>query len=119
MRVGMVTYGSGYCITPWEEIPLYTGQIFIIHEGGAETFGTEEGAVGEEVEHKGKVGIAGAHSFRTEDEGMCVIAYHPDSDFGPTDDEHPMINRTIVGGQRANEQDEIRTKKIHEGLWES
>ena len=65
------------------------------------------------------VGIKGAHCFRTEDSGMCVIAYHPDSDFGPTDDEHPMINRTIVDGKRANEQTEIRTKQIHEDLWPS
>ena len=118
MRVGMVTYGSGWCITPWEDIPLYEGQIFLIHEGHKETFDTGEGAVGDEVEHNGIVGIKGAHCFRTEDSGMCVIAYHPDSDFGPTDDEHPMINRTIVGGKRANEQTNIRTKKIHEALWE-
>ena len=119
MRVGMVTHGSGWCITPWEEIPLYTGQIFLIHEGTEETFGTDKGAVGELVEYNGIKAIKGAHSFRTEDEGMCVIAYHPDSDFGPTDDEHPMINRTIVNGERANEQTEIRTKQIHEGLWQS
>ena len=119
MRVGMVTYGSGWCITPWEEIPLYEGQIFLIHEGHKETFDTGEGAIGDEVKHNGIMGIKGAHSFRTEDSGMCVIAYHPDSDFGPTDDEHPMINRTIVGGKRANEQTEIRTKKIHEELWAS
>jgi hypothetical protein len=25
-----------------------------------------------------------------------VIAYHPDSDFGPTHENHPMVNRTIV-----------------------
>jgi hypothetical protein len=30
----------------------------------------------------------------TEDSHLDVIAYHPDTDFGPTDDNHPMINRT-------------------------
>jgi len=25
-----------------------------------------------------------------------VIAWHPDSDFGPRDDDHPMINRTLI-----------------------
>jgi hypothetical protein len=119
MRVGMVTYGSGWCITPWEEIPLYTGQIFLIHEGSEETFGTDKGAIGEEVEYNGITAVKGAHCFRTEDSGMCVIAYHPDSDFGPTDDEHPMVNRTIVNGKRVNEQTEIRTKKIHGELWQS
>jgi hypothetical protein len=23
-----------------------------------------------------------------------VLAFHPDSDFGPTDEDHPMLNRT-------------------------
>tara|TARA_R100000655_G_scaffold53686_1_gene91652 strand:- start:832 stop:1653 length:822 start_codon:yes stop_codon:yes gene_type:complete len=119
MRVGMVTYGSGWCITPWEEIPLYEGQIFLIHEGYEDTYGTDKGPVGEEVTYNNITAIKGAHSFRTEDSGMCVIAYHPDSDFGPTDDEHPMVNRTIVDGKRVNEQTEIRTKKIHGELWQS
>jgi hypothetical protein len=29
---------------------------------------------------------------------MDVIAYHPDSDFGPENETHPMVNRTLVGG---------------------
>ena len=41
---------------------------------------------------------------------MDVIAFHPDSDFGPTDIEHPMINRTIVNGVKASELENIRTK---------
>lgn len=36
------------------------------------------------------------HSFFTTDESLDVIAWHPDSDFGPTDENHPMINRTIL-----------------------
>ena len=47
---------------------------------------------------------------------MCVIAYHPDSDFGPTDDDHPMVNRTIVDGVPVN-QSNIRTTNMHEALW--
>jgi len=27
---------------------------------------------------------------------MDIIAYHPDSDFGPTDIDHPMLNRTYI-----------------------
>jgi len=41
---------------------------------------------------------------------MDVIAFHPDSDFGATDIDHPMINRTIVDGVSANQIEEIRTK---------
>lgn len=38
------------------------------------------------------------HSFRTTESGMAmdVIAFHPDSDWGPTDAIHPMLNRTYT-----------------------
>lgn len=36
------------------------------------------------------------HRFRTEDSEMRIIAYHPDGDWGPTDENHTMINRTYV-----------------------
>jgi mannose-6-phosphate isomerase-like protein (cupin superfamily) len=86
IRVGVVFSGRGECVTPKENIPLLPGEIFVIHRDGL-------------------------HSFRTpDDSGMVVIAYHPDSDFGPEDQNHPMINRTIVEGQSASELDEIRTR---------
>ena len=36
------------------------------------------------------------HAFRTDisNESMDIIAFHPDSDWGPTDRIHPMLNRT-------------------------
>jgi hypothetical protein len=40
---------------------------------------------------------------------LRVIAYHPDSDFGPTHEDHPMINRTMVGGVSASELPHLRT----------
>lgn len=85
MRVGLVSAGEGECVTPYGNTPLFPGQIFIIHEEGQ-------------------------HCFKTFDRTMDVIAYHPDSDFGPKDEEHPMINRTIVDGISAKHIDEIRTK---------
>ena len=36
------------------------------------------------------------HSFKTTDNFMDIIAYHPDSDTGPTDENHSMINRTYI-----------------------
>jgi hypothetical protein len=36
------------------------------------------------------------HSFHTENKALRVIAYHPESDFGPTDETHPMVNKTIL-----------------------
>jgi hypothetical protein len=77
MRVGMVTCGGGECLTLNSGERLFAGKVFIIHPDGI-------------------------HSFRTNSEsGMVVIAYHPDSDFGPKDFDHPMINRTMINGASA------------------
>ncbi len=85
MRVGIVASGSGACVTPAGTIALVPGQAFVIH-------------------------AEGVHSFSTFDEPMRIIAYHPDSDFGPTHEDHPMINRTIVNGQSAAILADIRTR---------
>lgn len=85
MRVGMVIRGHGECVTPTGTIPLIPGRVFVIRADGA-------------------------HGFRTQGSDMSVIAYHPDSDFGPTHEAHPMINRTIVNGLSASVIAEIRTK---------
>ena len=92
MRVGVVARGGGRCVVPSNEdgtgiditIPLTPGNIFVIPTDGH-------------------------HSFFTDDSEMDVIAYHPDSDTGPTHNDHPMINRTIVDGVSAAYLDEIRT----------
>lgn len=37
------------------------------------------------------------HSFCTPPGGhMEIVAYHPDTDWGPTDENHPMLNRTHI-----------------------
>jgi hypothetical protein len=36
------------------------------------------------------------HRFRTEDNSMTIVAFHPDGDWGPTDHNHTMLNRTYV-----------------------
>lgn len=100
MRVGLVAKGRGLCTTPFGNIPLVPGQIFIIHpENGEQAAGTD-----------GQPYPVGSHCFSTDDSELHVIAYHPDSDFGPLDEDHPMINRTIVNGVSAKHLDEIRTK---------
>jgi quercetin dioxygenase-like cupin family protein len=85
IRAGIVASGSGVCITPAGRTPLVPGQAFVIRANQL-------------------------HSFATGREPMRVIAYHPDSDFGPTHEDHPMINRTLVGGESASLLHEIRTK---------
>ena len=85
-RIGMILSGRGECVTPDEIIPLLPGMIFCIHTDGPHKFRTMSGS------------------------DMRVLAYHPDSDFGPRDEEHPMLNRTIVDGVSARFIEKIRTK---------
>ena len=50
------------------------------------------------------------HAFETpEGSELDVVAFHPDSDFGPAPKDHPMVNRTIVDGVSASQLDGIRT----------
>jgi mannose-6-phosphate isomerase-like protein (cupin superfamily) len=95
MRIGVVTSGRGRCIVPQNadgsgadiEIPLTPGRIFVIPAHGQ-------------------------HSFFTDDSTLDVIAYHPDSDTGPTHDDHPMVNRTIIDGKSVAHIPELRTVSI-------
>ncbi len=88
-RLGLVLSGHGTCIArnggADHTIPLEPGMIFCIRASGRHRFSTGPGAE------------------------LRVLAYHPDSDCGPTDDDHPMINRTMVDGVSARELASIRT----------
>lgn len=86
VRVGMVVRGRGQCVTPGSVHDLEPGMVFVIPAGGE-------------------------HRFRTGPEsGLTVVAWHPDSDCGPTDVDHPMVRRTMVGGVSASELPEIQTR---------
>lgn len=85
LRLGLVTRGRGDCLLQDKRVPLLPGVIFLIP---ADLL----------------------HSFATAEESMTVIAYHPDSDFGPTHESHPMINRTIVDGVSASQIEAIQTR---------
>jgi len=100
VRIGLVKDGHGECVTPFGNVPLIRGMLFaILPENGEKRMGLDGG------EH-----LVGSHCFYTNDREMDVVAWHPDSDFGPTDEDHPMINRTIVDGVSAKELEDIRTK---------
>jgi Cupin domain len=71
VRIGVIVRGTGECVTPGRRFPLSPGLGFVIAAGAL-------------------------HSFHTDQEPLLVIAYHPDSDFGPTHEFHPMVNRTIL-----------------------
>jgi len=100
-RIGIVARGYGECVTPFGNLPLIEGMIFVIKAWDGKSF--EKGIDGQIYEN-------GNHCFYTTDSIMDVIAFHPDSDFGAKDENHPMINRTIVKGVSANSIDSIRTK---------
>ncbi len=87
VRVGIVAKGNGECVTPDGVFPLKAGSAFIISTDAL-------------------------HSFNTYDDEMVVIAYHPDSDFGATHEDHPMVNRTMVAGVSASNLEDIRTKGV-------
>jgi quercetin dioxygenase-like cupin family protein len=75
IRLGVVVKGKGYaCIKKAyeeEQIELKPGVMFCIEE-------REQ------------------HRFMTTQDEMTVIAFHPDGDWGPTDHNHTMLNRTYI-----------------------
>lgn len=71
LRVGIVARGRGECVTPHGRHPLAAGLVFVLEPHGR-------------------------HAFHTADSALDVVVYHPDSDFGPTHEDHPMKNRTIL-----------------------
>ncbi len=81
-RVGLIHRGRGVCRTTEATTPLFAGMAFVIPADGL-------------------------HSFHTDESSLDVIAFHPDSDFGPTHDDHPMINRTIISGATASRSSAI------------
>tara|TARA_R110000824_G_scaffold53063_1_gene147202 strand:+ start:10 stop:834 length:825 start_codon:yes stop_codon:yes gene_type:complete len=101
-RIGIVSSGSGLCVTPFGNLPLIKGMIFVIKEWDGVTFATGL----DNNQHP-----IGEHSFNTDKESLDVIAFHPDSDFGATDVEHPMINRTYVDGKSVKTMTEIMTNE--------
>lgn len=72
VRLGAVISGSGFCVLgSGEKSALHPGHVFVIEEQTV-------------------------HSFESGDSGLGVIAYHPDSEGGPTDSHHPMLLRTYM-----------------------
>jgi len=88
IRAGLIHGGKGICLTETGAEELKPGTMFILYPEAI-------------------------HAFSTEDSnGMNLTVFHPDSDFGPTHEEHPMLNRTIVDGVSARHIEEIRTKEL-------
>ena len=86
VRVGMVAKGRGQCATPFGVVEMYEGMLFVIKPA--------DGTMSEGLD--GEQHPVGAHGFITTSEQMDVVAFHPDSSFGPTDEDHQMLNQTDV-----------------------
>jgi quercetin dioxygenase-like cupin family protein len=70
-RIGVIAHGRGHCVTGAARFELVEGLGWYIPPGVR-------------------------HAFVTTSEALDVLAWHPDSDYGPTDSNHPMVNRTVV-----------------------
>jgi quercetin dioxygenase-like cupin family protein len=71
-RVGLVYDGEGLCHTDNRPpTPMRPGDLFLIKKGGW-------------------------HAFETKERGMRIVAFHPDSDFGPSDESHQMLDATLT-----------------------
>ncbi len=75
-RIGVILRGTGECRTPDGAFPLRPGMGWRIPTGSL-------------------------HSFYTQEESLDVVAWHPDSDFGPTDENHPMRNKTLLAPNKS------------------
>lgn len=89
VRIGMVVSGEGYCRADGKNNTLNPNCIFVLEP--------------DEI-----------HSFHTVDKHLRIIVFHPDSDFGPTNDSHPMLNRSYVEGMSLQGDNKYRTKNITE-----
>lgn len=69
-RTGVVLRGRGACHTPGAVHPLRPGMGW-------------------------RIPAHAHHAFVTDTEPLEILAWHPDSDYGPTDEDHPMLNRTL------------------------
>lgn len=81
LRIGVVLAGYGTCFYERDGVvlsePLYAGGCFYLPANVK-------------------------HCFHTKESPMTIIAYHPDSNVGMTDESHPMLNRTLINGTPAN-----------------
>jgi mannose-6-phosphate isomerase-like protein (cupin superfamily) len=71
IRVGVVLAGGGICHSQGMQLPLEPGNWFFLNEGVP-------------------------HHFESKDSGLSLVAFHPETDWGPTNQIHPMLNRTFL-----------------------
>jgi len=83
-RVGLVVAGGGSLATPQQQFSLQPGTLFVIPSHDS-------------------------HRFCTDDTGLTVVVFHPDSPTGFTHQENPMMVRTFVDGISATKLPQLHT----------
>jgi quercetin dioxygenase-like cupin family protein len=72
VRIGLVVAGHGRCVLGGGTAKMLEPGVWFVLQAGSR------------------------HRFETTDaDGLLLMAWHPDSDSGPTDEDHPMLNRTL------------------------
>jgi mannose-6-phosphate isomerase-like protein (cupin superfamily) len=88
VRVGLVIGGRGICcLDDGSRFNLDLGSVFVLPAG--------------EV-----------HSFHTTNASLQIVVYHPESNFGPNDSAHPMVNRTEIDGVSVAGDARYQTREI-------
>ncbi len=83
-RIGIIIKGGGQCCDEKACYDLAPGTLFHISP-----------------DHQ--------HRFVTSSQGLDLVVFHPDSDMGFSDHDHPMLRRTLVNNVRATELPQIQT----------
>ncbi|TWC37736.1 AraC-like protein [Pseudomonas sp. SJZ079] len=84
LRAGLILSGNGYCETELGLLAFEPGTLFVIPPGVR-------------------------HSFQSTEQAMRIVIFHPDSDSGPSDTNHTMLNRTLVEGVSAQQLTHLHT----------
>ncbi|WP_019498188.1 cupin domain-containing protein [Pseudanabaena sp. PCC 6802] len=87
-RIGAIVRGSGVCETPDGITELKPGIIFFIPSDRP-------------------------HKFRTNEDSLVLVVFHPDSDTGFTHEDNPMLRRTMVDGISAAQLPDIHTTVLN------
>lgn len=83
-RIGMIVDGSGEAETPEGIFALQPGTVFVMPANSP-------------------------HKFRTTQDNLTLVIFHPDSDTGFTQRHHLMLNQTFVEGVSASQLPQIQT----------
>ncbi len=86
-RVGLAIAGTCEIITPTTIIDIEPNTVFVIPAHSL-------------------------HRFRTYDQNLTIVVFHPSSSIGLTHQQNPMLEQTIVDGVSAAQRPDIQTRMV-------